>query len=70
VSHYGKVTDEVVEALRRAVESGEFPGVTFEQAMKLALTDGIIPASNLPVDSILRLDDWLRERTGAAGSAG
>ncbi len=63
MSRYGRLTDRTVERLRRAVDADEFPGFTFEQAMKLALTDGIVPASGLPVESLLRLDDWLLEHT-------
>ena len=57
-----RLDDECVAALRAAVAAGEFPGVVFEQAMEFLLTDGVVPASGLPVDSFLRLDDWMRRR--------
>ncbi len=52
--------EKVIEDLRKSIEAQEFPGITFEQAMKFFLTDGIVPASGLPVESILKLEDWAR----------
>jgi len=60
VTRYPPLDDEIVARLQEAIAGGRFPGVELEHAMKLALTDGIIPASGLPVDSVLALDDWLR----------
>jgi hypothetical protein len=31
--------------------------------MQFFLSDGILPADDLPVDSFLRLEDWLRARS-------
>jgi hypothetical protein len=56
------VTEELVGALRSAIERGEFPGISIQQAMEFLLSDGIIPASDLPVRSILALEDWARRR--------
>jgi hypothetical protein len=56
------LTPEVTEALRRAVDAGEFPGFSFEHAMRFALAGRVAPASDLPVSSLLELDDWLRGR--------
>jgi hypothetical protein len=58
------VTEELAGALRSAIERGEFPGISIRQAMEFLLSDGIIPASDLPVRSILALEDWAR-RHGA-----
>jgi hypothetical protein len=62
------VTEDLARALRSAVERGEFPGVSVQQAMEFLLSDGIIPASDLPVASILALEDWARRR-GAGHAA-
>ncbi len=59
-------TDEVVTRLKAAVGADEFVGVSFQDAMKFVLTDGAMPADGLPLDSILRLDDWLAEQRTAA----
>lgn len=66
MSRYGSMDDTTVAALRAAVDRGAFPGVRFEQAMKLALTDGVVPEDGLPVGSILAVDDWLRARRAVA----
>lgn len=52
------ITEATVEELRRAILVDEFPGVTFEQAMEFLLTDGLFPASGLPVESFLKLNAW------------
>lgn len=54
------VTESLAHALREAIARGDFPGVTFQQAMEFLLSDGIVPASDLPVSSILALEDWAR----------
>jgi hypothetical protein len=56
------LTEESVAQLREELEAGHFPGITLEQAMQFALTNGILPADDLPVTSFLRLETWLRER--------
>lgn len=63
MSRYGPMSDAIVTALREAVDAGAFPGVSFQAAMKVALTDGIVPEDGLPAESVLALDDWLRART-------
>ena len=55
-------TQEGIEKLRQAIDAGRFPGVPFEQAMKLILTDGIIAESGLPVSSVLALEEWIRQQ--------
>lgn len=52
------ITESTAEELRRALFAGEFPGITFEQAMEFLLTDGLFPASGLPVESFLKLEAW------------
>jgi hypothetical protein len=52
------LTETMVDELRRTVVIGEFPGVSFEQAMEFLLTDGLFPASGLPVESFLKLNAW------------
>jgi hypothetical protein len=54
--------EERVEPLRQAIEAGIFPGITFRHAMEFILTDGIMPASGLPVASFFDLEDWVLER--------
>jgi hypothetical protein len=57
------VLDEAtVESLRSEIAANRFPGITFELAMQFALTNGIIPADGLPVESFLALETWLRNR--------
>lgn len=65
------VNEQTTADLREAMQRGEFPGVSFEQAMEFLLTDGIIPASGLPVDSFLRLEEWaLRQSAASQAAAG
>ena len=52
------LTEAKVAELRRAILKGQFPGVTFEQAMEFLLTDGLFPESGLPVESFLKLNAW------------
>ena len=52
------VTSQQVDALRTALNEGRFPGISFKQAMKFLLTDGTMPADDLPLDSMIALDDW------------
>lgn len=56
------VTEGLARELRAAIERGEFPGISAQQAMEFLLSDGIVPASDLPVRSILALEDWARRR--------
>ena len=56
------LTEDTLAQLRAEISAGTFPGITFQLAMEFALTDGIIPADGLPVESFLRLEDWLRAR--------
>ncbi|HEY3236273.1 MAG TPA: hypothetical protein VGJ84_16265 [Polyangiaceae bacterium] len=60
---------EIMEKLRASLENKDFPGITFAQAMHFLLTDGVVPASGLPVESFFRLEDWVRrnQRTHVRG---
>ena len=53
--------DALVEDLKDKTSAGAFPGVDFPTAMRFLLTDGVLPAHELPVDSFLCLEDWVRE---------
>jgi hypothetical protein len=50
----------LIEELKRKILKNEFKGLSFKQAMEFILTDGLMPESALPVDSILRLETWVR----------
>ncbi|RLB47392.1 MAG: hypothetical protein DRJ42_25530 [Deltaproteobacteria bacterium] len=63
MKRYAPLDDAAVSALRAAVTRGDFPGVSFEVAMQVALSDGIVPEDGLPTGSVMALDDWLRDRT-------
>lgn len=61
------VDEALVGDLRDAIDRGDFPGLELEQAMELLLSDGIVPASGLPVASVLALEDWVRGRANGGG---
>lgn len=48
-----------LEELRDAIAAGRFPGITLAHAIQFARSDGLLPASDLPVQSFLDLEDWL-----------
>ena len=56
--------DKTLQALRTEIDHGRFPGVDFPTAMKFILTDGIVPQSDLPAQSFLDLESYLRSRPG------
>jgi len=56
------VTDETVAELGALSERGAFPGIPLKVMLEFLLSDGIMPASGLPLDSLLRLEDWARAR--------
>lgn len=58
--------DPTIARLRAETAAGRFPGVTFELAMQFILTNGILPADDLQVESFLQVEDWLRAREAAA----
>ena len=58
LSHF--LNEETIREIKDALHRGQFPKLTFEQAMQFILSDGILPASRLPVQSFLALEDWLR----------
>jgi hypothetical protein len=61
---------ELIENLKQAIRLGRFPGITFKQAMEFVLTDGVLPESDLPVQSFLDLEDWMRAQAGPAAVQG
>ena len=50
----------LIEKLKSKIKQGFFSEITFEQAMSFILTDGISPASDLPVHSLIKLENWVR----------
>lgn len=56
------LNEQLIEDMKREISNGKFPKVSFEQAMQFILTNGVLPASDLPVTSFLRLEDWLHTR--------
>ena len=52
--------DDLVAELREQTEAGAFPGIDFATAMRFLLTDGVVPADDLPLQSLLHLEDWVR----------
>ncbi len=55
------VDESLAAALRHAIERGDFPRLDYQTAMEILLSDGIVPASDLPVSSVLALEDWVRQ---------
>ena len=55
------LTDDLIENLRQKAVRGDFSEVDFKTAMTFLLSDGVVPESGLPVDSFLRLEDWVRD---------
>lgn len=64
-----RVDKRLVDALRRKLAGGDFPGIGFDDAMRFLLTDGILPRSDQPVDSYLRLEAWVRRERQSTFSA-
>jgi hypothetical protein len=63
VNRLSELVDEsLAEELARAIEQNQFPGVGYRQAMEFLLSDGIVPEADLPVASVLKLEDWARLR--------
>lgn len=58
----------LIQELRTAIQRKKFPKVSFEHAMSFLLTDGILPASGLPAQSFLQLEDWVRAHNTATAS--
>jgi len=54
--------DDTLAALRTEIDDGRFPEITVELALQFILSGGILPASDLPVQSFLDLEDWLSAR--------
>jgi len=55
-----QIDARLVAALRRKLERGDFPGLSFDDAMRFLLTEGTLPQSGQPVASYLRLEEWVR----------
>ena len=62
------LNEALIRDLQAAVARGKFPGVTFELAMNFILTDGVLPASGLPVQSFLKLEDLVRSHASASAT--
>ncbi len=56
------VTEATVAELQRLADAGAFPGISLKSMLEFLLSDGIMPESGLPIDSLLSLEDWARER--------
>ena len=54
------LNERFIEALKKEIKRGAFPKISFELAMQFILTDGILPESDLPASSFLKLEDWTR----------
>ena len=55
------LSDSVIQDLRVKIKNHEFPKIDFESAMLFILNNGILPKSDLPAESFLKLEDWLRK---------
>jgi hypothetical protein len=60
------VTEDSVEELRSLVAKGAFPGLSLKVSLEFLLSEGIMPASGLPLTSLLELEDWARARLSRA----
>ena len=60
---------DLIQQLRSGLKLGRFPGLRFKQAMQFLLTDGMTPASGLPIASLLALEDWVRDISHEGASA-
>ncbi len=54
-----RLSEELISDLKTAAAKGLFGKISFQHAMEFLLSDGVLPASHLPVDSFLRLEDWV-----------
>ncbi len=61
------LTPKLMEALGEKIRAGAFPGLRFESAMQFILTNGILPEDGLPVQSFLKLEDWLISESKKSG---
>ena len=52
--------ERLIEGMRSKIENNEFPGIAMEIAMNFLLTDGVLPVGGLPVESFLKLENWVR----------
>lgn len=64
------VNEETVQELRRLEARGEFPGLSLKVMLEFLLSDGIMPESGLPVQSLLELEDWAKRRASEIGKSG
>lgn len=56
------LNESVISTIKKECSMNHYPRVSFENAMQFLLTDGILPKSNLPVRSFLKLEDWIRKQ--------
>lgn len=61
------IDERLVSELRQRAARDQLGDVDFETAMKFLLTDGVLPASGLPVADFLAIEDWVRSAVDAAG---
>lgn len=54
------LNEALLKKLCAAVDRGDFPGIDLRLALEFIKTDGVLPASGLPVRSFLDLEDWVR----------
>jgi prevent-host-death family protein len=50
----------IIEKLKKNTIQGFFPGIDFNHAMQFILTEGLMPANHLPVQSLIKVESWLR----------
>ena len=53
------LSPKLIEKLKMNIRQGFFSGIDFEQAMQFILTEGHLPASNLPIATFLKLETWV-----------
>ena len=56
------LNEELIMDLKLLIQKGDFPGVSYKNAMAFILNDGILPESGLPAKSFLMLEDWVKSR--------
>jgi hypothetical protein len=60
------VTESTVAELQSLLKEGTFPGLSLKTSLEFLLSDGIMPESDLPLASLLELEDWARNRAAPA----
>ena len=62
--------DAALAELRARHDAGEFHGLSLQHMLEFLLSDGIMPASGLPVASFLALEEWAQRRAKASRATG